>query len=143
MGRPKKDAPNHGGLYEVKVTTGKGIDGKAIRKSFYSPVSKRDARQKADEYLARKRTAEITGTGLAGESEKFESYAKQWLETFKKGKVKDNTYRGTYENPVVKHLIPYYGKAQMNSIKRTDVQKFFMKKEKSTALKPLKRCDLP
>ena len=46
MGRPKKEAPNHGGLYEVKVTIGKGIDGKTIRKSFYSPVSKRDAKQK-------------------------------------------------------------------------------------------------
>jgi hypothetical protein len=45
MGRPKKEAPNHGGLYEVKVTIGKGIDGKTIRKSFYSPVSKRDAKQ--------------------------------------------------------------------------------------------------
>ena len=72
MGRPKKEAPNHGGLYEVKVTIGKGIDGKTIRKSFYSPVSKRDAKQKADEYLARKRAAEITGAGFASENKLFE-----------------------------------------------------------------------
>ena len=30
----KKEKPNHGGLYEVKATIGKGIDGKLIRKSF-------------------------------------------------------------------------------------------------------------
>lgn len=139
MGRPKKEAPNHGGLYEIKVTIGKGVDGKAIRKSFYSPVSKRDAKQKADEYLARKRAAEITGAGFAGENKLFEAYAKQWLETFKKGKVKDNTYRGTYENPVLKHLIPYFGKAQMNSIKQSDVQKFFDEKGREYSLETLKK----
>ena len=110
MGRPNKEKPNHGGLYEVKATIGKGIDGKLIRKSFYSPVSKRDARQKADEYLAQKRAAEITGIGFAGGGAIFDDYAMRWLETFKKGKVKDNTYRGTYENPVLKHLIPFSSK---------------------------------
>ena len=139
MGRPKKEAPNHGGLYEVKVTIGKGIDGKTIRKSFYSPVSKRDAKQKADEYLARKRAAEITGAGFASENKLFEAYAKKWLATFKKGKVKDNTYRGTYENPVLKHLIPYFGKAQINSIKQSDVQKFFDEKGREYSLETLKK----
>ena len=139
MGRQKKEKPNHGGLYEVKATIGKGIDGKLIRKSFYSPVSKRDAKQKADEYLARKRAAEITGAGFASENKLFEAYAKQWLETFKKGKVKDNTYRGTYENPVLKHLIPYFGKAQINSIKQSDVQKFFDEKGREYSLETLKK----
>lgn len=139
MGRPKKEKPNHGGLYEVKATIGKGIDGKLIRKSFYSPVSKRDARQKADEYLAQKRAAEITGIGFAGGGAIFDDYAMRWLETFKKGKVKDNTYRGTYENPVLKHLIPYFGKAQMNSIKQSDVQKFFDEKGREYSLETLKK----
>lgn len=139
MGRPKKEAPNHGHLYEIKVTVGKGIDGKPIRKSFYSSTSKQDARIKGDEYLAQKRAAEITGLGFASENKSFETYAKQWLETFKKGKVKDNTYRGTYENPVIKHLIPYFGKAQMNSIKQSDVQKFFDEKGKKYSLETLKK----
>lgn len=139
MGRPKKEAPNHGGLYEIKVTIGKGIDGKAIRKSFYSPVSKRDAKQKADEYLAQKRAAEITGIGFAGNGAVFRDYAIRWLETFKKGKVKDNTYRGTYENPVLKHLIPYFGKAQINSIKQSDVQNFFDEKGREYSLETLKK----
>ena len=51
MGRPKKDAPNRAdGLYEVKVTIGKDFSGKLIRKSFYSTVSKADARAKAEQY---------------------------------------------------------------------------------------------
>lgn len=139
VGRPKKEKPNHGGLYEVKATIGKGLDGKLIRKSFYSPVSKRDARQKADEYLAQKRAAEITGIGFAGGGAIFDDYTMRWLETFKKGKVKDNTYRGTYENPVLKHLIPYFGKAQMNNIKQSDVQKFFDEKGREYSLETLKK----
>ena len=51
MPRPKKELPNHaGGLYEVKITTGKTIDGKLIRKSFYSSISKEDARRQADQW---------------------------------------------------------------------------------------------
>lgn len=139
MGRPKKEAPNHGHLYEIKVTIGKGMDGNPIRKSFYSSISKQDARIKGDEYLAKKRASEITGLGFSAGNKSFETYAKQWLETFKKGKVKDNTYRGTYENPVIKHLIPYFGKAQMNSIRQSDVQKFFDEKGKKYSLETLKK----
>ena len=50
MGRPKKEKPNHGNLYEVKITVGHTFDGKLIRKSFYSTVSKADAKAKAEQY---------------------------------------------------------------------------------------------
>ena len=46
MPRKKKEQPNRAdGLYEVKMTVGKKMDGSPIRKSFYSHVSKDDARR--------------------------------------------------------------------------------------------------
>ena len=38
--------------YEYKLTLGRGIDGKLIRKSFYSTKSKADARKKAEKYTS-------------------------------------------------------------------------------------------
>ena len=39
--------------YEYKISLGKDINGKLIRKSFYSPKSKADAKRKAEKYKAR------------------------------------------------------------------------------------------
>ena len=49
MGRPGKEKPTRSdGLYEIKATVGRRFDGTPIRKSFYSSVSKADA--KAEKY---------------------------------------------------------------------------------------------
>ena len=51
MPRPKKQAPNRkDGLCEIKITIGKRLDGGLIRKSFYSHISKEDARKQAERY---------------------------------------------------------------------------------------------
>ena len=54
MPRKKKEAPNHGKYYEVKAVVGHRIDGRPIYKSFYSKISKEDARMKAQTYIIRK-----------------------------------------------------------------------------------------
>ena len=51
MGRPKKEKPNRGdGRYEVKICIGERFDGTKIMKSFYSRISKEDAKVKAEQY---------------------------------------------------------------------------------------------
>lgn len=66
MPRPKKEAPNRkDGLYEVKITVGKRMDGTLIRKSFYSAISKADAGPRLKRIRVEQRAAEITGTVFA------------------------------------------------------------------------------
>ncbi|MBP5378336.1 MAG: site-specific integrase [Ruminococcus sp.] len=126
MGRPKKDTPNRAdGLYEVKVTIGKDFTGKLIRKSFYSSISKADARAKAEEYKITKAVSEATGTVNVTSARTFESWANKWLETYKKGVVKDHTYNFTYKSNLEKYLIPYFGKAHISDIQQIDIQKYF------------------
>lgn len=126
MGRPKKDTPNHaGGLYEVKVTLGKDFDGKLIRKSFYSTVSKADAKAKAEQYKIDHAVCEATGAMPTPSAMTFETWAYKWLETYKKGVVKDHTYNFTYKSNIDKYLIPYFGKAHIADIQQIDVQQYF------------------
>lgn len=140
MPRPKKEQPNHaGGLYEVKITVGKTIDGKLIRKSFYSSTSKADARAQAEQYKIDREVASQTGAGFISKDITFADWSRKWLETYKKGKVKDNTYLGTYEIPVEKHLIPYFGNAPINNIRPIDIQNFFDSKAKSSAEESIKK----
>lgn len=70
---------------------------------------------------------------------KFSNWALKWLEIYKKGMVKDNSYWGTYYNPVVKHLIPYFGDMYLDEIKPMDLQCFFKAKGKTNALETLKK----
>lgn len=130
MPRPKKEQPNHaGGLYEVKITVGKTIDGKLIRKSFYSTTSKADARAQAEQYKIDREVANQTGAGFISKDITFADWARTWLETYKKPDVDDNTYRITYQNTVEKHLIPYFGKAALNDIRPIDVKNFYASKK--------------
>lgn len=70
---------------------------------------------------------------------KFEIWTLKWLEIYKKGMVKDNSYWGTYYNPAVKHLIPYFGEMYLDEIKPMHVQEFFKFKGKINALETLKK----
>lgn len=126
MGRPKKEQPNRqDGLYEVKVTIGKDFDGRLIRKSFYSTVSKADARAKAEQYKIDQAVYKATGELPEPDVMTFEKWAHKWLDTFKKGVVKDHTYNFTYKSNLDKYLIPYFGKAHIADIQQIDVQKYF------------------
>ena len=126
MGRPKKEKPNRkDGCYEVKITIGTAVDGTLIRKSFYSTKSKEAARQKAEQYKINQAMQEKTGICFQKNRTLFAAWALEWLETYKKGKVKDQTYYFTYQINVEKYLIPFFGKMRLQSIHQIDVQRYF------------------
>ncbi len=140
MARPKKiiEPPNHGSYYEIKATVGHKMDGTLIRKSFYSSVSKDDARRKAEEYKTAQKVSELTGVGFIDDDITFAVFAKRWLETIR-GTVKGNTFDLTYRNTVEKHLIPYFGAARIRDIRQLDIQQYMnqmgQKKSLSTLTK--------
>lgn len=73
----------------------------------------------------------------------FKDYAQYWLKTYCLGKVKSNTYIGTYQEPVDLHLIPYFGDYHLKDIKPDDVQLFFNQKVVTSSLesqKKMKSC---
>lgn len=140
MPRPKKSKPNRADQrYEVKLTVGKTIDGKLIRKSFYSTISKADAQARAERYKVEQEAARLTGHSFVSRETNFAKWASIWLATYKKPTVKANTYDGTYRGPVEGHLIPYFGKADMDDIRPVDVQAYFTAKGKVMSLESLRK----
>ncbi len=129
MGRPKKEKPTHSsGMFVYKATIGHTFDGKPIRKAFYSSTSKETAKAKANQYIIDKEVADRTGEAfVSNASTTFEAWANKWLETYKKGVVKDHTYHFTYKSNIDKYLIPYFGKAKINDIQQIDIQQYFNK----------------
>ena len=117
MPRPKKEKPNHGNLYEVKITIGKTLDGKLIRKSFYSEISKADAKKQAEQWKIDQAVAEQSGESFVTQDVTFREWAKKWLETYKRPNVRPNTFQNSCLNPVDKHLIPYFGDARLRDIR--------------------------
>lgn len=141
MGRPKKkkDTVRSDGRYEAKITLGRGSEGKPIIKHFYSDISTADARKKANDYKVEWEIANRTGGTVDLIDTPFEKWAEIWLETYKKGKVKNNTYYGSYQIPVERHLIPYFKGCGLKSIKPVDVQRFFDYKGKSCSAESIKK----
>ena len=125
MPRPKKEKPNHGDMYEVKITVGRALDGSLIRKSFYSQISKADARRQAEEWKTAQAVAEQVGDAPAPRAElTFERWADKWVKTYVLGKVKDNSFSSTYEIPLRRHILPYFGKRKLSGIMPVDIQNF-------------------
>lgn len=139
MGRPKKDKPfREDGIYEVKVTIGHTFDGKAIRKSFYSSISKADARAKAEKQKAEQALYEKTGEYISDPSTTtFDKWAVKWLETYKKGTIKDHTYNFTYRVNVEEYLIPYFKSAKLTNIRQIDIQEYFNQARNKKSGEPL------
>lgn len=138
MPRPRKEKPNRSDQrYEVKITVGKTLDGKLRRKSFYSTVSKADAHAQAQAYLVAQEAARLTGHSFVSRETNFAKWARTWLETYKKPNVKANTYEGTYRGPVEGHLIPYFGKADLDDIRPADVQAYFTEKGRTMSQESL------
>jgi len=128
MARPKKELPNRAdNLHEVKVKIGETFEGVAIRKSFYSPISKADARLKGEEYKIRNAVAEQTGTPMQNKTS-FKDWASKWLEVYKKPNVAENTYMYNYKNAIDNHILPYFGKSSLQNIKPIDIQNFYSTK---------------
>ena len=132
MPRPKKEQPNHaGGLYEVKITIGKTIDGKLIRKSFYSSISKADAREQAEKWKIDKKVAEKSGDIFITDDPTLNEWVGVWLSTYKRGKIKDSTYNNNYDAPVRIHIKPFLGNYRLSEIRPMNVQEFLDIKAKT------------
>lgn len=128
-GRPKKAAERRKsgrpGLYEYKAAIEWDKNRHPTKyKSFYSPKSKADAKVKSLEYLQELGAKEALGPSVKGNVPLLANLARKWLTVFKEGLVKDNTYRGTYENPVEKHVIPEFGNRSVDDVRMDEVQTF-------------------
>lgn len=125
--------------YEYKLTLGKDLNGKLIRKSFYSTKSRSDAKKKAEDFKL-KYGMEMC---LCGESTiravKFSDWAHSCLTMYKKPYVKANTYYGTYLEPLEKHLIPYFGHMDLDNIRPIHIQNYINKASKKYAPETLKK----
>lgn len=125
--------------YEYKANLGKDINGKVLRKSFYSTKSLADAKKKAEEYrLQYEMELCVTGNSCA-KAVKFSAWALSCLEMYKKPYVKANTYSGTYLAPVQNHLIPYFGKMNINDIRPIHIQQYINKAAKKYAPETIKK----
>ncbi|MET0017968.1 tyrosine-type recombinase/integrase [Oscillibacter sp.] len=81
----------------------------------------------------------ITLTNSVQKSELFEVWATYWLDTWKKGQVKDNTFNGTYYASVNNHLIPYFKNKYLSDITPSDIQEFFNSMSTKYSLETLKK----
>lgn len=121
---PKKDSKAGPKRYEHKITLGADINGKLIRKSFYSTKSKADARKKAEKYRAQYELELLCGGAAIQSKVLFSAWAIECLEMYKKPFVKGNTYSGTYLAPVQQRLIPRFGKFSLDEILPIHVQTY-------------------
>lgn len=120
----KKEKPNHGNYYEVKITVGKDASGKLIRKSFLSKISKADARRQADEYRINRKAAEMVGAPLIlDENKTVAAWAAEWLDIYKAGKTAA-TYN-TYAVPIRTQIAPYFECVKLVDLRPAHIQQFY------------------
>lgn len=125
--------------YEYKISLGKDINGKLIRKSFYSPKSKADAKRKAEKYKAKYELELLCGGQEEHPRVLFETWALECLELYKKPFVKGNTYSGTYLAPVKQRLIPWFGSMPLENILPFHVQKYVNHMSESYSAESVKK----
>ena len=106
---PRKKPTRKDNRYEYKITLGRDIHGKPLRKSFYSTVSLADAKKKAEEYRVASEVSARTGEAFVPSTGRFAPWARKWLKTYKQPFVDVDTYKLTYVSLVEGHLIPYFG----------------------------------
>jgi integrase len=112
------------GRVEMKITIGRDINGKPIRKAFYG-ATERECKAKIKAYWQGEYKPTYSDITLA-------EWADKWLE-IKKGKVKESTYESTYRNAVDVHIKPYFKNARLKDIKPIDIEKFFRAKAHMSA----------
>ena len=127
------------GLFEVKLTVGYTEQGKKQRKSFYSPISKEDARRKGERFLLEQRMEQQR---KKGPSVCFREWSERWLVLYKKPQIYQNTYVITYLNIVRNHLQPFFGEKTLEQIRPAEVQQFFAQKTEfsESMRKKMKMC---
>ena len=117
MPRPKKT--NRGdGRYELKKTIGYDANGKPIRKSFYGK-NKEEAQVLYEHYRRGEEAKEA-----ARKNTVFSSWVEKWLETYKRGDVKETTFLTTYQRPCVNYIIPFFADRSLQSITPLDLKLF-------------------
>ena len=116
IGKPSK--------FQAKANVGKDINGKPIRKTFYSNKSKSDAKRKAKAHEDMLNAEQLTGIQILEQPVPFDEFALKCIEQYKSNTVKGNTYDGTYRLPVEGHLIPFFKDTPLNSIKPCDIKRY-------------------
>ena len=76
---PRKKPTRKDNRYEYKLTLGRDIHGKPLRKSFYSTVSLADAKKKAEEFRVASEVSARTGEAFVRKSYNFSQWARKWL----------------------------------------------------------------
>ncbi len=106
------------GRYELQIVTGKTLDGKYTRKSFYGS-GPREVKQKRDAWLEKQARHEAVDQHMG-----FDEWALRWAKTYKHASVSDSTYKAIIRY-ITNYLIPYFKNARLADIKTADVQNFF------------------
>ena len=119
----KKENKRSDGYYEVKVVIDHTFDGKPIYKSFYSTKSKTDARQKAEAFKLEQLKKQERYQRIT-----FADYSAMYLERLKEH-VRANTYQ-TSECVFRLHLVPWFGKMELRSIRKADIEKYITEMQK-------------
>lgn len=116
---PRAKKSNRGdGRYELKKTIGHDANGNPIRKSFYG--KNKDEAQILYEAYRR-------GEEQRAEEKKnilFPSWVEKWLETYKRGDVKETTFLTTYHRPCYNYIIPFFSDRSLQSITPLDLKMF-------------------
>lgn len=127
--------------FEIKRVIPGMIDanGKKVRKSFYSYVSVADCEKQFENYLISINSA----ANVINSNMPLGEWALKWLDIYKKGKVKESTYKSSYERPVVSHIIPGLGNKMLSSIRGIDINAFMTeiaKKYSASTVSKVKNC---
>lgn len=74
-----------------------------------------------------------------GHEPTFGEWGFKWLNTYKRGVVKDNTFWSTYYEPLVLHLVPVFGDCSISSITTSQIQDYFKGLRSKLALETQKK----
>lgn len=117
MPRAKKSNRSDG-RYELKKTIGYDADGKPIRKSFYGK-NKDEALILYESFRRNEEQKEVEKKNIL-----FSSWVEKWLETYKRGDVKETTFLTTYQRPCKNYIIPFFEDRSLQSITPIDLKLF-------------------
>lgn len=129
MARPKKvqHKKRPDGTYEAKVTIGYDMDGKPIRKSFYSAESWEKAKAEGERYKIERELAIQRGEIATKENITFRQVADEYM-SLKAEKIRASTF-AVHEQIMLKHILPYFGDWKIQNIRRVDIEKYFISKK--------------
>lgn len=102
------------GRYATTITV--TVDGERRKKYIYGKTIR-----EVDDKIAELRAADKRGAITEPNDITVSEWARTWLDTYKRGKVSDNTFHG-YENAVEVHIIPRIGAYRLNQLRPNHLQ---------------------